>query len=95
MSIRQLDPALVAAVAGHIGGIVDKLRDILEDPASALLVVIIDEGLPTDDLDPPLSPEILTGDAAPLLKIVEFEHGSVLFVQNPFAGIAVFLFTEA
>jgi hypothetical protein len=48
----------------------------LENAANTLRVVVIDKGLPTDDLDPPLSPEILTGNTALLLKINEFEHGA-------------------
>ena len=77
-SIRQFDPALVAAEARRIGGIVDEPRGIVENAASPLRIVIIDEGLPPDDLDPPRSPEILTSKAAPLLKIDEFEHDTIL-----------------
>lgn len=68
------------AIAGYIGWFVDEFRDIVKNAAIALLVVVIDKGLSSDDLDPPLSPEILTGDAALLLKINEFEHGSVLSI---------------
>ena len=73
-SIRQLDPAFVAAIAGNIGWFVDEFRDIVKNAAISLLIVVINERLPSDDLDPPLSPEKLTGYAAFLLKINEFEH---------------------
>ena len=76
--IRQIDPAFVAAVAGHIGRLVDEFRHIFENAASPLRIVVIDKGLSSDDLDsaPPL--EKLTGEAAFLLKITEFEHDSSL-----------------
>ena len=79
VSIRQLDPALVAAEAGHIGGIPDLFRNIVEDPAFPHRAVVVDEGLSPDDLDPPGSLEILASEAAPLLKIDEFEHEYSLF----------------
>ena len=72
--IRQIYPAFVAAVTHHIGRFVDEFREIVEHAAIPLLVVVINERLPTDDLDPPLPPEKLTRDAALLLKINEFEH---------------------
>ena len=78
VSIRQFDPALVAAEAGHIGGIPDLLRNIVEDPAVPHRAVVVDEGLSPDDLDPPGPLEILASEAAPLLKIDEFEHGSAV-----------------
>ena len=77
-SVRKLDPALVTTVAGHIGRISDLLRDVVEHPAASHGAVVVYEGLTADHLDPPLPPEILTGDAAPLLKINEFEHDSML-----------------
>jgi len=73
-SIRQIDPAFVAAIAGNIGGFVDQFRDVVENAAISLLVVVINERLPTDHLDPPLPPEKLTREAAFFLKINEFEH---------------------
>lgn len=73
-SVRQFVPAFVAAIAGCIGRLVDEFRHIFENAASFLLVVVIDKGLPSDDLDPPLPPEILASDAVHLLKINEFEH---------------------
>ena len=73
-SIRQLDPAFVAAIAGNISGFVDQFRNVIEHTAVPLLVVVINERLTTDHLDPPLSPEKLTREAAFLLKINEFEH---------------------
>lgn len=83
VSIRQLDPALVAAETRRIGGIVDEPRGIVENAASPLRIVIVDEGLPSDDLDPPRSLEILASEAAPLLEIDEFEHdGAVLFIEQ-------------
>ena len=77
-SIRQIDPAFVTAITDYIGGFVDQFRNVVENPAISLRVVIIDERLPSDHLDPPLSPEKLTRDAAFLLKINEFEHNSNL-----------------
>ena len=77
-SIRQIDPAFVAAITGNIGRFVDQFREIVEHAAVPLRVVVINERLPSDDLDPPLSTEKLTRDAALLLKINEFEHGSLL-----------------
>ena len=82
-SVRQFDPAFIAAIAGNIGRLVDEFRHIFKNTAISLLVFVIDERLPSDDLDPPLSPEILTRDAAFLLKIDEFEHDSSLnFLQH-------------
>lgn len=72
--IRQFDPAFIPAVADRVGGIVDELGDVLEHPAAPLRIVVIDEGLSPDDLDPPLPPEILARDAALSLKIDEIEH---------------------
>ena len=100
-SIRQIDPAFVAAVAGRIGRFVDQFRKIVEHAAISLRVVVIDERLPTDHLDPALSAEKLTGDTALLLKINEFEHNSslsdcsfaVLFenhAQDPDFGTGIF-----
>ena len=83
VSIRQFDPALVAAEAGRIGGIVDEPRGIVENAASPLRIVIVDEGLPSDELDPPGPLEILTSKAAPLLKIDEFEHDTILLSLFP------------
>ena len=77
-SIRQIDPALVAAVADCIGRHVDQFRDVIEYAAGSLRVIIINERLPSDHLDPALSAEKLTRDAAFLLKINEFEHNSPL-----------------
>ena len=78
VSVRQFDPALVAAEAGHIGGIPDLFRNIVEDPAVPHRAVIVDKGLPSDDLDPPDTPEILTSEAAFFLKFDEFEHDTIL-----------------
>ena len=88
-SIRQIDPAFVAAVAGRIGRFVDQFRKIVENAAIPLRVVVIDERLPADDLDPALSMEKLTGDAAFLLKINEFEHDVTL--RFPIVFFAVFI----
>ena len=82
MSIRQLNPALVAAEARRIGGIVDEPRGVVENTAGSLRVVVVDEGLSPDDLDPPRSLEILTSEAALLLKIDEFEHGTILLSNS-------------
>ena len=76
-SIRQIDPTFVAAIADNIGRFVNQFRNVIEHTAVPLLVVVIDERLPTNDLDPALSPEKLTSDAALLLKINEFEHDSM------------------
>ena len=73
-SNRQIDPAFAAAVAGRIGRLVDQFREVVENAAISLRIVVIDERLPSDHLDPALSTEKLTGDAAFLLKINEFEH---------------------
>ena len=70
------------AVAGHIGGIPDLLRNIVEDPAVPNRAVVVDERLPSDDLDFAFAPEILAGDAALLLKIDEFEHDDVLYLKT-------------
>ena len=77
-SIRQIDPAFVTAVTDYMGRHVDQLRDVFEYAAGSLRIVIIDERLPSDHLDPALSAEKLTGEAAFLLKITEFEHDSSL-----------------
>ena len=77
-SIRQIDPALVAAVADCIGRHVDQFWNVAENTAITLLVGVIDKRLPTDHLNPALSVEKLTRDAAFLLKINEFEHNSSL-----------------
>ena len=83
MSIRQFDPALVAAEAGHIGGIPDLFRNIVEDPAFPHRAVIVDEGLSPDDLDPPGPLEILASEAALFLKFDEFEHDTILLSLFP------------
>ena len=87
--IRQLDPAFVAAIAGNIGRFVDEFWNVVENAAIPLLVVVINECLPTDHLDPALSTEKLTGDAALLLKINEFEHDVTL--RFPIVFFAVFI----
>ena len=86
-SIGQIDPAFVAAETGRIGRFVDQFREIVVYAAGPFGIIVVNEGLPTDDLDsaPPL--EKLTGDAALLLKIDEFEHD-----VTPFAILC--LFTE-
>ena len=73
-SVGQFDPAFVTAIAGNISRFVDQFRKIVENAAISLRVVVINERLPSDHLDPALSTEKLTGDAAFLLKINEFEH---------------------
>ena len=78
-SVRQIDPAFVAAVTGNIGRFVDQFREIVEHAAAPLRIVVINERLPSDHLDPSLPPEKLTGDAAFLLKINEFEHIKIPF----------------
>ena len=88
-SIRQLDPAFVAAVADNIGRFVDQFREIVEHATGPLWVIVVNEGLPTDHFDPALSPEKLTGDAAFLLKINEFEHDVTL--RFPIVFFAVFI----
>ncbi len=77
-SIRQIDPAFVAAVTDCVGRLVDQFREIVEHAAISLRVVVINERLPADDLNPALSTEKLTRDAAFFLKINEFEHNSSL-----------------
>ena len=62
----------------------DALLESMKDRKNAaipLRIVVINERLPSDDLDPPLSPEKLTGDAALLLKINEFEHDAVILLS--------------
>ena len=95
--LRQFDPAFIPAVADRVGGIVDELGNVLEHPASSLRIVVIDEGLPSDDLHPPPPPEILARDAALFLKIDEFEHGmtSFLKVHGFFPETILFLNIEA
>ena len=48
-SIRQIDPAFIAAIAGRIGRFVDEFRNVVENAAISLLVVVIDKGLPSDE----------------------------------------------
>ena len=81
-SIRQIDPAFVAAVADDPGGFGDQLRDVVENTAVSRRRIVVDESLPPDHLDRPAPAKMLAGETALPLNIRKLEHEYLLFSDN-------------